>query len=294
MNELNVQTLDRIAELVAMKPVINNPDAGDGATPFVVIPNASKVESLEKYFAPQRIKQVVLLLDGGSFIAYVNRYQTDQTLIFADLKADGASFLAVLDYHGAAPELLPQHIAHLARFETVQSPDFKILLAANKTRMTQVDFATWLEDNLRIFTNPAGAALLELVQTLFGKADVRFDAAVRLQSGGGRLHYDEDVELAGQNSTRDGTIELPKEITATVPLFEGGAAYVIRARFKYRIEGRKLQLWFEIIALHEIVRHAVLALVKQVASPRQKPAGDNGEELFAPGTGIMPLLGKLT
>lgn len=288
MSELNVETMNRLIALGSSATPIINFENKDGAAPFVIIPEGSKAEDVSMFFPKQRISQKVLLLDAGSFIDYVNRYKDDRTLIFADVTETSASFIAALDYHGAAPDLKPEYISHRAQFDTIQTTEFKTWLAANRKAMTQVEFATWLEDNAKLFTEPSGADLLELVQTLFGKQDVRFTSGVRLQSGGNKLQYDEDVELSGKNAA--GTVEIPKEITATFAPFQGAAAYVIRARLKYRIESRKLVLWFETIALHEVIRHSILSIVGQIAAPQR-----TGEDkaLVGSGTGIVPLLGKI-
>lgn len=288
MNELNIETLNKILTLGAKETPIKNINNTGGEKPFAIVPNDCCALDLSPYFPPQRINQKVLLLDAGSFVDYVNRYKTDRTLIFADVTETSASFIAALDYHGAAPELKPEYISHRAQFDTIQTTEFKAWLAANRKAMTQVEFATWLEDNAKLFTEPSGADLLELVQTLFGKQDVRFTSGVRLQSGGNKLQYDEDVELSGKQA--GGTVEIPKEITATFAPFQGAAAYVIRARLKYRIESRKLTLWFETIALPDVIRHSILSIVNQIAAPQR-----TGEDklLLTSGTGIVPLLGKI-
>jgi uncharacterized protein YfdQ (DUF2303 family) len=272
-------------------PVVNSINA-NGFNPFAIIPANCRAEDLSDYFPQQRIAQQVKLLEVGSFIAYVNRYSTPDTLIFANVTDQSASFVAVFDYHKAAPDLIPAHLTHRAQFDTLHTTEFKTWLAANNKRMTQVEFATWLEDNAKLFTEPVGADLLELVQTLYGKQDVRFNSSVRLQSGGSKLHFDEDVELGGTSKTTSGMVELPKEVTAVLPVFQGGAPYAIRARLKYRIESRKLALWFETIALHEITRHAIMSLVSQIARAKAQPEDADSEALFEPGTGIIPLLGS--
>ena len=298
MKLLQNVTLDRILELNSCNlPVRNLPMDRDGHSPFMIVPAGCKAEDLSAFYPMPRILQRVELQDAGSFIAYVNRFKSEETLIFAQLKPNTARFFAALDYHTKAPELVPAYIQHRAVYETQQTPEFTTWLAANRKAMTQVEFATFLEDNSKLFIEPAGADLLEMVQSLFGKQDVRFSSAVRLQSGGNRLHFDEDVVLNGTNSTRGGDVELPKTLRALLPVFQGSASYVVEARLKYRIESRKLTLWFETIGLHEIIRHAIMGIVAEIAHP-EKPSGTGtadfkDAEVFKPGTGIMPLLGSI-
>lgn len=137
---------------------------------------------------------------------------------------------------------------------------------ANGKRFDQVAFATWLEEHQDLITTPPGAELLEFVETLEGKNSVRFNSAVRLQSGGNALSYDEDVELQGRVNTTAGKMVLPKVIVAGIRPFQGVAKYEVQARLKYRIESRKLSLWFETVAMHRIVRDAVGDVQADVAA----------------------------
>lgn len=55
----------------------------------------------------------------------------------------------------------------------------------------------------------------------------------------------------------------------------GAARYEVKARLKYKIESRKLSLWFETIGLHVIIRDSVRAIIEKVTAD----------------TGINPLIG---
>jgi uncharacterized protein YfdQ (DUF2303 family) len=250
--------------------VDENP-AGD---PFYITP-AGTVCSLASVYPPRRIERTVTLLDAGSFIEYVNRFKAeDASLIFAGLSETAATFTAILDYHTPGNEGAgyPAYCRHLAKFTTKPTPEWTSWLAANRKPLTQVEFATWLEDNLSLFATlpdsdaPSGAELLELVQSLHGHQNARFSSTVRLNNGAYSASYDEDVEVKGTTTTRPGQIELPKEIAGGFALFEGGEPYAVRARLKTRISERRLLLHFETVALPQLVRENIMAVVKQVAT----------------------------
>lgn len=94
---------------------------------------------------------------------------------------------------------------------------------------------------------------------------------------GGSLDYAEEVSASGNLAGKPGSIELPPVVSAAIDIFEGGAKpYLVNARLKVRVEGRKLQLWFETVDRNKLVRDAVLKTVAQVAEK----------------TGIIPLLGQ--
>jgi uncharacterized protein YfdQ (DUF2303 family) len=271
------ETLDAILALNKPEIQFGRPDTTNGESiPFVVIPQSQKVESLEELFPPARIKRTVNLLEAGSFIEYVNRFKTANTLIFANVSETGANFTAMLDYHGAAPDLKPAYCAHVAKFEAVETPEWKIWKAANRKPMNQVDFATFLEDNQSLFVEPTGADLLELVRTLHGHRNARFNTALRLDNGSYSVSYDEDVVVKGTSTAKSGEMELPPLIQAGLAVFQGADAYKVSARLKSRCEDRRLVLFFETVALHQIVRESIMLLVKQISE----------------GTKIVPMLGN--
>lgn len=237
-----------------------------GGEPFVVLPKGYTVADISAHAPPTHIRTKVALTEPAAFIAYVNRFKTERTLIFAHVTDTGAKLSAVLDYHGKpGEEHQAARLAHVATFECLPTTEWRRWVEANTKRFDQVGFATWLEENQDLLVTPNGAALLEFVQTLEGKNSVRFNSAVRLQSGGNALQYDEDVELRGSVTTTTGKMELPNFIEAGIEPFQGMGKYKVRARLKYRIESRKLTLWFETVAMHRIVRDAVAGVLKDVA-----------------------------
>jgi uncharacterized protein YfdQ (DUF2303 family) len=254
--------------------------AADNGDPFALVPANYQVQSLAQFCPPVRVKQSVQLIDAGSFCEYVNRFKNVDTLIFATVTQTGANLTAIIDYHRpvANSRPMPEYCHHMAKLSLVETEEWKRWTAANRKAMTQVEFATWLEDNADLFNGVKagslkGADLLELVSTLHGKSDVRFNTMLRLKDGGNRLNYEEDVGVQGQ--IRSESIDVPQIITAAIQPFEGAPHYEVNARLKTRIEGRKLTMWFETVALHKIVRDAILDTVKKVTAE----------------TGIIPLLG---
>lgn len=266
------EAIDRIVELGGTQAVGRAAANGD---PYAIIPSNTKIESLKHLCPPAYIERQVRLQAADSFAEYVNRFKTPATLIFAEETAQGVKLKSILDYHLANPTPSADRCLHVALYESLPTVEWAEWKSADRKPKDQVAFATWLEDNAALFRNPTGADLLELVRTLTGKNEVRFMSAIRLDSGANRLQYDEDVELKGQLSTKSGAVVLPSIVTAGIAPFQGSAAYEVNARLKYRIESRKLNLWFETIAPHIIMRDAVLGVLKLITEK----------------TGLTPLLG---
>lgn len=269
----DVATVNRLIELGARSPQITQITGSD---PLVFLPKDQKVESLKAFFPPARIERSVTLLEAGSFIEYVNRFKSDDTLIFSNVSETGVEFAAMLDYHGAAPDLKPAYCAHKAKFTAVQTPEWKVWQDADRKALKQIAFANFLEENQSLFVDPAGAELLELVKSLHGHKNARFQTSVRLDNGSYSVGYEEDVKISGNMANKSGEMELPPLIAAAIAVFQGADAYRVKARLKSRIEDRALILFYETISMPAIVRESIMLLVKQIAD----------------GTKIIPLLGN--
>ena len=83
--------------------------------------------------------------------------------------------------------------------------------------MSQVDFATYLEDNAALFTDPKGADMLELIRNLEGHANVSINQAVKLQTGAIKLTFTEEVELQGWEHRRPGRFDGTAARSSTSP-----------------------------------------------------------------------------
>lgn len=283
MSTFDEPTLQRLIKLGATAPEVLNKEHTD-RDPLVVIPEDMKVESLAQFYPPKRIVQAVVLLEAGSFIEYVNRFKDADTLIFSDVTEFGVTFKAVLDYHQAPVTKAevgpnPRYCKHTATFQAIETPEWKTWKAANGQALSQLDFATFLENNEQLFVKPNGAELLELVRTLHGHCNARFSTAIRSETGAYSVSYEEDVVIkgnAGGTASKPGEMKLPPQIEAGMSVFQGASPYKIKARLKATATERKLTLRFETIQFHAVVRESILLLVKQVADK----------------TGIVPMLGR--
>jgi uncharacterized protein YfdQ (DUF2303 family) len=244
----------------------------------IVIPNGYNAQALEKIIepyleAPRRVKANVVLATLESFIQYVLEFKKPWTKIFAVVKSSPPKFQAIIDYHDEEDN--PGWCEHRAAYAPEFTSEWSRWMAANAKRMQQVEFATFLEENQDLIQAPPGAELLELVQNLEGKNDIRCTSAIKLTNGKVKMAYEEDVELKGTVSTVAGEITFPNELMVAIAPFDGGAAYRIRCRLKYRIENRKITFWYECVDVHLIIKDAVKGITDTIT-----------EKL-----GITPLLG---
>lgn len=271
---LTVEAIEKLLATGRAQHEIIHPGDGDS---YVITPDG-RVLDVSKQYPLKYIKQTVVLGNAQSFAQYVNAYKCDvgisEAVIFANVTNDSAVFTAILDYHAALTEEddpCASRCAHRAVFQTKETEEWKVWKAANRKTFTQVEFATWLEDNANLLVSPEGSGapagndLLELVRSLHGHQNARFNTNLRLNNGAYSVAYEEDVEVKGMIASRPGSLDLPPIIMGGFSLFEGAAAYQVPARLKTRISERRLVLFFETIALHKIVRESIDAIVAQVA-----------------------------
>lgn len=249
-----------------------------GGRPVVVIPERFKVHTLE--MPGEKVGRVVDFEDVESFGNYVNRFITPGTLLFAEVTDTNCKVSAHLDYHdkpvleGSIRER--QWSSHVANLECVLTKEWVTWMKHNGPKgnngeaFSQVAFAQFLEDNERVFRSPGAAELLELVTTLEGKNDVRFNQAVKLQNGKARLSYEEDIKLTG--GVENGAIEMPTKLTCAIIPFENGPEpYTVESRLRFRLSGRQIVFWYETITPHLILRDAAKAVLDAVREKVKAP-----------------------
>lgn len=267
--------IDNVKTLLDAGRAVGNVILDHKGTPLLVVPKEYEVRSLEEFLPPYRIKAAPQFADVGSFCAYVKLFKWNGTILFAQVTDAGCTIRAVLDYHTA--EDGASWASHQAVLTLVATKEWQVWRENNGKKMTQAVFATFLEDNARVFEAPSGAELLELVLTLEGKCSVRYNSAMRLKSGAVKFTYEEDVELRGNVGEISGSLEMPSVLLARIAPFEYMEAVRVEARLRYRIENRTLSFWYETLTAHTVVRDAA------------KLALANVEEA----TGLKVLLGTL-
>ncbi len=245
-----------------------------GCAPVVIIPQGYKAEALT--LPPEKIERSIGFADVESFAAYVNKFIQPGTLLLATVSDTDCKIVAHIDHHDQAvlegSSRTRKWSSHIATLVCVQTREWKTWIGHNgeANKFSQVEFAQFLEDNERVFRSPDAAGLLELVLTLQGKSNVRFNAAHRLQSGGAKLDYEEDVELKGGVGT--GQIDIPTELTCAIVPFENGPQpYAVRSRLRYRIASRQIVFWYETITPHLTLRDAAKAVMDSVREKVKAP-----------------------
>ncbi len=243
--------------------------AYDGVTaPVVVGPNGSVVvidpSAVERWLpAPKRKTGTWAFGDIESLTRYINEHKTEDTRIWASISDAVASFKAVLNFHGKEPSFNDHTAIHALK----PTKEWALWVSRNGVRMPQVAFAEFIEENAKLFTDPNGADLLELIKNLEGHSNASFSQAVKLENGAVKLVFTEDVVLKGSGgavTAQEGNMEIPSLLNVGIAPFEGVPPYAIQARLRYRIAERKITFWYETINAHLVIKDVCKNIIDQI------------------------------
>lgn len=232
----------------------------DDGRPYTLVPDGVSLHNLEGYLLNPVLRRAdVALYDAASFVAYVNRFKDDASVIFSDKIAK--AFTAVLDYHEGA-DGFARWGRHRVMLQARQTEAWKRWVSASKTPMNQATFAAFLEDNVPDIAEPEGAKIVEAARNLEAKKAVAFQSHQRPHDGSVHFLYSEDV----QGHQRGGELKIPEQFILGIAPFEGSAKYRVTARVRFRIEdGGKLAMWFDLYRVEDIVEQAYADMQKAVA-----------------------------
>lgn len=225
---------------------------------YAVIPSDCKIESLERFQfteAPPRKLAAVSLFDADSFVRYWLLFHNEHSRIFASPAM--LTFVGIVDYHhaGDGPARFRQHHA---TFTAVLSDQWKTWVAQNGKKMSQVEFATFIEDNTPDIVN---AALMKDVATdLQARDEAEFASATRLDNGQTEFLYQQAIK----GTVGKGKSVVPETFKLTIPVFLNEPAREITARLRWRLSAGKLTFWYDLFRASEIIDGGFRALVTKI------------------------------
>ncbi|MGJ8524300.1 hypothetical protein LMG33818_000008 [Halomonadaceae bacterium LMG 33818] len=222
----------------------------------IILPDGYHVEDLEEFKeSPRRVSGRIELIEASSFVKYVKRYASESTIIKADVNRE--RFVSVFDYHKDADSAGWE--GHIATYDCPVSEQWKRWTGKNGEKMTQQSFAEFIEANqLDIQTykdeGPSSLQMLEVSRNLQANKKVQFKSSIDLSNGDVGFEYQATTE--GVSGSAKGKIDVPKEFFIIIPVYEGDAAYPIKARLRYRISDGVLALWYELVEPKDVQRDA--------------------------------------
>lgn len=224
----------------------------------IVVPNGYELHDVRDTFpTPDRLKGKTTVRDVDSFVALVNEFKTDATKVFGTITPP--AFVGVLN--GNAQAAGPGWGDHRVEYACPLTKEWKTWSGCNGKGMSQQEFAQFIEDNLPDLLD--GATMLEVSRTLEAKKNVNFASGIRLANGAVDFTFEEQV----QGTAAKGKLQVPETFDLAFAVFEGGPAYKITARFRYRISDRgALTLWFDLHRAHKVLEDAVKQVWADIAA----------------------------
>lgn len=242
----------------------------DDGVPYIVLRDekgAERIEFLTERFAtPPRKTGIVKLHDEASFQDYWARQHTEESAIYGSTSP--GQFVAIMDDHGAKPGFRE----HRAVYALKHSKEWLEWTGRHNQKFDgTVAFAEWLENHIPDIINPEGARMLEIALNLRITQNAAYSKAVRLADGNTEFAYTNAVE--GATSIQGGQVRIPDQFVIAIPVFEGIGAerYQVEARFRYRLNGSSLSLWYELVRPHKVIELAfsdILTMMEEVCKTK--------------------------
>lgn len=231
-----------------------------------------KDDDTKLLLTPRRKLARVKLHDPLSFIDYTVRHGSlaDTTIwCIANYKAGSVTFTAIINDHGE-DELATGWRDHRATFCPEFSEEWSRWNTHNRKPFSQVEFAAFIEDNLKdiacVDGSASGAQMLEMAIAFEANQDMRFKSAVRLQNGGVQMSFvqDDDAQTLQKMQAFD-------RFSLGMPVFWNGEPYRQDARLRYRVRDGKLAFWFELIRQDKVLEAATQTLISTIREKTGNP-----------------------
>lgn len=234
-------------------------DRGDRQ--FAFVPDGYTLKDItDPLRLPSRIRQQVVLDDRASLTAFVNRFQNDDAVLIADY--DNLTVRAQIDFHSAA--LDPMACEFRADLVLRKSEEFQRWDAVEGELHEQGWFAEFLEENAVDIVDPEPAVMIEISRDLEATQDVVFKSGARPESGDRAFVYETETRTKGE-------IKVPREFAISIPIYNGEEPETLRARFRFRVTPKGLQLGFVWHRVEYLRRAHFAAIATQVAEDTGRP-----------------------
>jgi uncharacterized protein YfdQ (DUF2303 family) len=205
---------------------------------------------------PLRNRGTVQLLTLNDLVGYLKKQTIAGTALSGDTEwnpvifADRANlrFTSILNYPTAFQTAWADNRAIVGLRKSRQLQTWQ---GKNATKMSQEQFALFLEENIEDIHVPTGAEVLTFAETLEATRTETFKSSIITSTGEQKLSY---------CSERDGErcSTLITKITLGIPLFEGGPGYSVEAKISHRVTEGKLTFWYDLRHIEHIIDRAWL------------------------------------
>lgn len=178
---------------------------------------------------PHRRSGTTKITEVDSFIAFLKRWGSTDTVVYADTTA--LSLTAVIDDHPAGDASAWR--GHRAIYSCPRAAEWIAWTEQADEPMSQSEFADWIEARLEDLVAgegyPKPTELLTMARDLTIRTKGTFERKINPTTG--------DSVLVNKHETEIGSTVIPRAFLVAIPCFEGGDRYQLEARARFTLEG---------------------------------------------------------
>lgn len=252
----------------------------------IMLPEGKELVSikplLDEYLTkPERRTGTAHHLDQDSFIAHVNRFKSEESVVYADPTYDLAvgelpKLTGIINYHERGFGGEPAFGDHRSVYNLTLSDEWKTWIGMNeKTFATQADFAEFIESNIdNVFvydganekidsmlsltggTLATPSKLMELSRGLTINNNEKVTQKINPSTGEVKLNY--ETEHGGN------AVAIPTAFLIAIPPLLNGSVYSIIVRLRYRLVQGQVKWSYSLFRKEKVFEDAFENVCKTV------------------------------
>ena len=259
--------------------LVHHDDGSDGdlVLPVAIMPNGMRAEVMKEAVAildaraptPLRRKGTANFTELASFIAHVNRFKSDDSVVFADV--DEVQLTAVLNYHPAGADAKPAWGDHRSVYACPLSEQWNLWTEKDGEWMGQEDFGEFIEQNTRDLAPAAAdqdgyaspAKLLEVARNLIVRTKGEFSRNINPTTG--------EFSLVNKLENEQTSTRIPRGFHIGVPVFVAGAHYRVEAQLRFQMKDGRPHFAYVLVQPDTVLRDAFAEVRQKVAAETALP-----------------------
>ncbi len=287
---MNTET-EAVASILKNQPfppqVLPVKDEKTGMTRYVmVVPDNMTVEDFtdqlrELLPAPERRTGTTLVKSIDAFLALVNRWKSDSTVVYAD-DATQPVITAVVNDHRPDAAGTPGFRDHRIVYQPALSDEWKTWTSLQGKWLTSEQFAELLEDRALDLVDPSTPAvgpnttkilnalnvqaatpsrIAGLARSLTVCVNMRVKDSRNLQSGEGSIMFESShTDEAGK------PLEVPGAFLLGIPIYKGGPGILFVVRLRYDVKNQAI-LWKFLLSQTDLAKRETMeTMIKRIGA----------------------------
>jgi uncharacterized protein YfdQ (DUF2303 family) len=198
---------------------------------------------------PMRNVGDVRVADVESFAYMVERENIPETTIVrADM--NNRNFVAIINF--AEDGKIAGFEDRTISLSLVRTLEFGRWMANNRERMTQLQLADFLEENLENIVEPPAAEMIEMISNLKVKRNAQYHSVIDTNTGAQSLSFSETIK----GETVNGSMDFRSKFKIAITPYIGSKPYEIECNVRFSVGEERLRIFFNMINIAKIEEHA--------------------------------------